>query len=62
MAEFNLGRVVGPQGPKGDQGERGAQGPAGPTGPAGLKATQELPGRKVLPGQPASKERRDLIK
>ena len=37
MAEFNLGRVVGPQEPKGDQGERGAQGPAGPTGPAGPK-------------------------
>ena len=37
MAEFNLGRVVGPQGPKGDQGERGAQGPIGSTGPAGPK-------------------------
>ena len=37
MAEFNLGRVVGPQGPKGDQGERGAQGPTGPTGAQGPK-------------------------
>ena len=34
MAEYNLGKVVGPQEPKGDQGERGAQGPIGPTGPA----------------------------
>ena len=37
MAEINLGRVVGPQGPKGDQGERGAQGPTGPTGAQGPK-------------------------
>ncbi len=37
MAEYNLGKVVGPQGLKGDQGERGAQGPIGPTGPAGPK-------------------------
>ena len=37
MAEYNLGKVVGSQGPKGDQGERGAQGPTGPTGPAGPK-------------------------
>lgn len=34
MAKVNLGRVVGPQGPKG---ETGAQGPKGDTGPQGIK-------------------------
>ena len=38
------------------------QAPWAPLDPQGLKATQELPGRKVLPGQPAHRERRGLIK
>lgn len=43
MVEYNLGRVIGPQGPKGDTGPQGPQGikgdtgPAGPTGPKGPK-------------------------
>lgn len=38
MAELDLGRVVGPQGPQGEagpQGDVGPQGPQGDTGPAG---------------------------
>lgn len=43
MAEYNLGRVVGPQGPKGEKGDTGPQGPqgikgdTGPTGATGPK-------------------------
>lgn len=35
MAEYNLGKVVGPQGAKGDTGAVGPQGPTGATGPQG---------------------------
>lgn len=35
MAKVNLGRVVGPQGPKGETGATGPQGPKGATGPQG---------------------------
>lgn len=35
MPKLNLGRVVGPQGPKGDQGDIGPQGPKGDTGATG---------------------------
>ena len=35
MAEINLGRVVGPQGPQGEQGAAGPQGPAGADGAKG---------------------------
>uniref|UniRef100_A0AAU7PG89 Tail fiber protein n=1 Tax=Burkholderia phage vB_BgluM-SURPRISE13 TaxID=3159457 RepID=A0AAU7PG89_9VIRU len=36
---FNLGHVVGAQGPKGDQGLRGLQGTVGPIGPTGATGT-----------------------
>lgn len=35
--EYDLGNVVGPQGPKGDQGATGPQGPKGDTGATGAK-------------------------
>ena len=37
MAKVNLGRVVGPQGPKGETGAQGPQGKTGPQGPQGVK-------------------------
>lgn len=37
MAKVNLGRVVGPQGPKGDTGPQGPKGATGPQGPQGVK-------------------------
>lgn len=37
MAEINLGRVVGPQGPAGPKGESGPQGPAGQKGDPGAQ-------------------------
>ena len=37
MAEIDLGKVVGPQGPQGPKGDTGAQGPAGPQGEQGPK-------------------------
>lgn len=35
MARVDLGKVVGPQGPKGDTGPQGPAGDTGPKGPAG---------------------------
>lgn len=37
MAKVNLGRVVGPQGPKGETGAPGPKGDTGPQGPQGIK-------------------------
>ena len=37
MAKVNLGRVVGPQGPKGETGAQGPRGKTGPQGPQGVK-------------------------
>ena len=37
MAKVNLGRVVGPQGPKGATGPQGPKGATGPQGPQGVK-------------------------
>ena len=37
MAKVNLGRVVGPQGPKGETGAQGPKGATGPQGPQGIK-------------------------
>ena len=40
MAVYNLGKVVGPQGPKGDTGATGPQGPTGATGPQGVQGAK----------------------
>ena len=37
MAEFDLGNVMGPQGPQGLRGPQGAQGPQGPQGKQGIQ-------------------------
>lgn len=37
MPKLNLGKVVGPRGPKGDPGDIGPQGPRGETGPQGIQ-------------------------
>lgn len=37
MAKVNLGKVVGPQGPKGETGAQGPRGETGPRGPQGVK-------------------------
>lgn len=44
MPEFDLGSVVGPQGPKGDTGAKGATGAQGPTGPVGATGPQGAKG------------------
>lgn len=66
MAEYVLGTVAGPQGPKGDKGETGPQGPAGAdgaagpqgpkgdTGPQGPKGDQGPVGPQGPPGSAAN--------
>lgn len=44
MAQFNLGRVRGDQGPKGEQGPEGPQGPEGIQGIQGIQGEQGLKG------------------
>lgn len=62
MAEYTLGNVLGPQGPKGDKGDTGPQGstgakgatgpqgPKGDTGPQGPKGDQGPAGPQGTPG------------
>ena len=47
MPTFDLGQVVGPQGPQGIQ---GVQGPQGETGPQGIQGPQGEPGAQGVQG------------
>ena len=46
MPTFDLGKVMGPQGPQGIQGERGPEGPQGVQGPAGPQGEPGLQGER----------------
>ena len=67
MAQLNLGRVRGDQGPKGDQGPEGPQGPEGiqgvqgDQGPKGNIGPQGPQGPQGLPGSDASVTNSNVI-
>ena len=48
---FNLGKIVGQQGPKGDKGDKGDQGEQGPIGPRGPQGIQGIQGQSGPRGE-----------
>ena len=48
---FNLGKIVGQQGPKGDKGEKGDKGDQGPIGPRGPQGIQGIQGQSGPRGE-----------